>query len=324
MRFIELFAGIGGFRLAIEKLEGSCVFASEIEAKTQEVYKSNFGEKPEGDITQIHNSDIPMHDLLVGGFPCQPFSMAGKKKGINDTRGTLFFEIARIAEYHQPKVLFLENVFNLALHDEGRTINTILEVLHSIGYKTYQSVLNASFYSTPSSRLRIYIVAFKQDLKINTFSFPKPTFEPVKLIDCMDKIVDDKFYINNVKIRIDPMIEENSKNLFGEYPLAPIRIGDIGSKAQGYRIYSSLGHAITFCSSAGGIAAKTGAYYVNGKIRKLTPRECARVMGFPDNYKLHKTESVAYIHIGNTVAVKVIQEIYKQILSTISSHPSNF
>ena len=151
-RFIDLFAGIGGFRIALESFGANCVFSSEWDKYAQKVYEANFGELPEGDITQISENNIPNHDILCGGFTCQPFSISGKQKGCEDIRGTLFFDIARIVEYHQPKVLFLENVRNFETHDDGKTLKIVKATLRDLGYDVFHKVLNASYFGLPQNR----------------------------------------------------------------------------------------------------------------------------------------------------------------------------
>ena len=163
---IDLFAGIGGFRIAFENAGAKCVFTSEWDKYAAITYKANFGDVPAGDITKIKAEDIPHHNILCGGFPCQAFSISGKMNGFNDTRGTLFFDVARIADYHKPEVLFLENVKNLVKHDDGKTLQTILRVLDEINYDVYHAVLNASLYGAPQARERVYFVCFRKDLKI--------------------------------------------------------------------------------------------------------------------------------------------------------------
>ena len=163
-KFIDLFAGIGGFHLALESLGSNCVFASEWDKFASKTYYDNFGLQPNGDITKIQEKEIPNHDILCGGFPCQAFSISGKQKGFDDIRGTLFFDIARIVEHHKPKVLFLENVKNLSKHDDGKTLKTILTTLEKLEYNVFTKIFNASNFGLPQNRERIYIVAFKKSI----------------------------------------------------------------------------------------------------------------------------------------------------------------
>ncbi len=308
--FIDLFAGIGGFRLALETFGLKCVWSCEWDKYAQKTYYENFGEIPAGDITKIKESEIPEHDILCAGFPCQAFSISGKQKGFDDTRGTLFFDIARIAKHHKPKILFLENVKNLERHNKGETLKTILRILGELNYNVFYKVLNASHYGSPTSRERIYFVCFRKDLGFPNFSFPEPTYEKIYLKDVLEKNSDiSKYIIKRKDIKLIKTAEQKPS-------LRPLQIGTINKGGQGERIYSINGHAITLSAHGGGAAAKTGAYLIDGKIRKLTPRECARVMGFPETFKIPVTDSQAYKQFGNSVVVPVLAKIAEQILKT--------
>src|SRR5690625_3960698 len=225
--YIDLFAGIGGFRQALDKFGGTCVFASEIDKFAAKAYETLYGHKPEGDITQIDAKDVPDHDLLVGGFPCQSFSVAGKRKGFEDTRGTLFFEIARIAKEKQPKALLLENVKGLVNHDKGNTLDTMIRTLNDIGYIVDFDVLNSKYFGVPQNRERIFIVAIREDLieaepfseeattgqtivpkgkrrigewaKTFNFDFPEQTEVTTRLRDILELVVDEKYYLSEDK-----------------------------------------------------------------------------------------------------------------------------
>jgi DNA (cytosine-5)-methyltransferase 1 len=316
-RFIDLFAGIGGFRIALESFHANCVFSSEWDRHAQKVYKANFGELPEGDITQIHETEIPIHDILCGGFPCQPFSISGKRKGFDDIRGTLFFDIARITKYHQPKILFLENVRNFATHDEGKTLEIVKLTLEKLGYTVFHKVLNASNFGLPQNRERIYIVCFRNDLEISAFDFPKEQNIPVKLKDIILPDSKTEKYIierEDIFLRSEKIL---NSDIFGNYPLSPIRIGEINKGGQGERIYHELGHSITLSAYGGGIGAKTGVYLINGKIRKLSPRECARLQGYPDSFILDASDNQAYKQFGNSVPINVLKSILKNIQTVL-------
>ncbi len=316
--FIDLFAGIGGFRIALEHYGGKCVFSSDWDKQSQIVYKENFGEEPFGDITKIREHDIPPHNIICGGFPCQAFSISGKRRGFEDTRGTLFFDVARIAKYHKPEILFLENVKNFARHDNGKTLQTVCDALTKIGYDVYHQILNASLYGAPTSRERIYIVAFKKNLKIKKFKFPKPTFEQIHLEDILEpKNKTAKYKIERKDIKFYSKTPKFKKDIFGNYPLSPIQIGQINKGGQGERIYSPKGHAITLSAYGGGAAGKTGAYHINGIVRRLSPRECARVMGFPESYKIPVSDIQAYKLFGNSVVVPVLKNIFKKIINAL-------
>lgn len=317
MKFIDLFAGIGGFRIALESFNEKCVYSSEWDKFAQITYHHNFGEIPDGDITLVNEVNIPDHDILCGGFPCQAFSISGKQAGFNDTRGTLFFDIARIVKYKQPKVIFLENVKNLLRHDHGRTIDTVISVLEQINYKTFIKVLDSSHFGVPQHRERIFMVSFRKDLKINNFEFPKPSFKQIALKDIIEKDIDEKQYVIKRKDSKIDNKKNKSNDLFEHNVLKPIRIGTVNKGGQGERIYSIDGHAITLSAYGGGTAGKTGAYLINGKIRKLTPRECLRAQGFPESFTFPEeiTHAQIYKMCGNSVSVPVIKEIYRDIKS---------
>lgn len=314
-KFIDLFAGIGGFRLAMESFGAKCVFSSEIDKHAQNVYKLNYKELPNGDITEINEKDIPKHEILCGGFPCQAFSISGKQLGFSDTRGTLFFEIARIVKEHQPKLLFLENVKNFARHDNGNTLKIVKKTLEELGYNVFFDVLNASNFGVPQSRERIYILGFRKDLGVSDFSFPKSNGIKTNLQNILEdenKIDITKYCINRNDIKLNDVKIE--KNLLEMYPQKPIRIGSINKGGQGERIYHPFGHAITLSAYGGGVAGKTGCYLINGKYRRLTEKEVARVSGFPENFVFHSSKSQTYKQFGNTVVVNVLQEILNKIV----------
>lgn len=320
-KFIDLFAGIGGFHYALSSIGAQCVFASEWDTHASETYNKNFKLKPNGDITKIIAEEIPSHDILCGGFPCQAFSIAGKQKGFEDIRGTLFFDIARIVEYHKPKVLFLENVKNLSQHDEGKTFKTILITLGNLGYTTHYKVLNASNFGLPQNRERVYIVAFRNDINSDIFKFPLPPNIPTCLLDVLEKKPQNAKVITRDDIEIyKDYIPQ--KTLFNEMTLLnkPIQIGKVNKGGQGERIYHPLGHAITLSAYGGGVGSKTGLYLIDGEIRKLSPRECARVQGFPDDFILDKTDSQSYKQFGNSVSINVLQNILLEIAKIINAH----
>lgn len=172
--FIDLFAGLGGFRIALESLGAKCVYSNEWDVAVQKVYAENFGDTPEGDITQVDENTIPNHDILCAGFPCQAFSISGKQRGFEDSRGTLFFDVARIVKTKKPKVVFMENVKNFATHDNGHTLEVVKGTMEELGYTFYQKVLNAVDYGVPQKRERIYMVCFRNDLTVDSFNYPKP------------------------------------------------------------------------------------------------------------------------------------------------------
>lgn len=310
--FIDLFAGIGGFHKALTSFGANCVYASEFDLFAANIYQKNYGIKPFGDITKIKSEDIPSHDILCAGFPCQPFSISGKQKGFNDTRGTLFFDIARIVDFHHPKIIFLENVANFEKHDNGQTLKIILQTLEKLNYSVYYEVLNASNLGIPQNRKRIYIIAFHKTLKITKFRFPTHSDNYSSLENLLQPDEDTADFL----IYRDDMQLENKSiipDMYGNYPQCPIRIGKVGKGGQGERIYHPKGHAITLSAYGGGIGAKTGLYYINNKLRKLTPRECARLMGYPDSFIIDENKNQAYKQFGNGVVIDVLQHILNEI-----------
>jgi len=310
--FIDLFAGIGGFRYALESFGLKCVFSSENNIACQNIYEKNFNEVPKGDIKKIDEKDIPQHDILCAGFPCQAFSISGKQQGFEDTRGTLFFDIARIAKKKQPKLLLLENVKNFEKHNKGKTISIAKRVLENIGYDVFCKVLNSGMFGVPQKRERIYILAFRKDLKIKEFDFPKHAGKPTKLIDI---ILPDDLTEKYVIKRKDVYLKEKIRvqiDMNGYYPQRPIRIGQVNKGGQGERIYHECGHSITLSAYGGGVGAKTGLYLINDRIRKLAPLECAKLMGFPDYFIIHHSDNQAYKQFGNSVVINVLQSILKR------------
>ncbi len=316
-KFIDLFAGIGGFHYALKSFGAKCIFASEIDKKAAEIYHLNHKLLPEGDITKIDEQDIPQHDILCAGFPCQAFSVSGKQKGFEDTRGTLFFDVARIVNYHKPAVLFLENVKNFANHDNGKTLRVVVDTLSAMNYSVYHKVLNTNRFGLPQNRERIYIVAFHNSYNINKFSFPSQN-----LFSSLTDVLESNPLDGKIIERDDIVINKEYLpivNMFGklELPNRPIQIGIVNKGGQGERIYHPSGHAITLSANGGGVGSKTGLYKIEEVIRKLTPRECARLQGFPETFKFHKSILEAQKQFGNSVSINVLQYIIKEIIKSI-------
>jgi DNA (cytosine-5)-methyltransferase 1 len=321
-RFIDLFAGIGGFRLAMQNLGGKCVFTSEWDREAKRTYKANFGERPFGDITKEETKAfIPdSFDLLCAGFPCQAFSIAGKRGGFEDTRGTLFFDVAEIIKRKQPKAIFLENVKGLRNHNGGKTLATILNVLRNdLGYFVPEpQIVNAKEFGVPQNRERIYIVGFRNDLGIQSFSYPKPTNKKVTFSDIKEKEVPPtKYFLStqymqtlvNHKAR-----HEEKGNGFG-YAIIPDN--DIANAVvcggMGRERNLVLDHRITDFTPTTHIK---GTVNREG-IRKMTPREWARLQGFPDEFLIPVADASAYKQFGNSVAVPAIQATANEILKLI-------
>jgi len=303
-RFIDLFAGIGGIRTGFEeafKERASFVFASELDKYAQKTYASNYGDLPSGDITTIEAKEIPPHDIILAGFPCQAFSVAGLRKGFEDTRGTLFFDVARIAKYHKPKVIFLENVKGFRNHDKGNTFRVVKETLEELGYKVYAEVLNAKHFGVPQNRERIYIVGFL-DHDVN-FEFPKPLNKSVKLGDILDKEVDAKYTI--------------SDKLWAGHQRRKL---EHKKKGNGFG-YSMFTEESEYTSTISARYYKDGSeILIEQKAknpRKLTPREAGRLQGFPDDFKIVVSDTQAYKQFGNSVAVPVITQLAKNILKAL-------
>lgn len=295
-KMIDLFAGIGGIRLGFESIGGECVFTSEWDGPAQKTYQSNFSEIPYGDITQIKPKDILPFDMILAGFPCQPFSQAGKKLGLADTRGTLFFDIAKIIEHHKPTVVFLENVKRFKSHDGGRTFETIKTILRDLGYEVHAEVLNAKDFGVPQNRQRIYIIGF---LGKTNFSFPKPSGKKTRLGDILERNPDPKYTIS------DKLWEGHQR-----------RKKEHREKGNGFG-YSMFNEDSEYTSTISARYYKDGSEILidqKGKNpRKLTPREAARLQGFDDDYILSTSDSQAYKQFGNSVAVPVIKAIAKEI-----------
>ena len=303
-KFIDLFAGLGGFRIALESLGAKCVYSNEWDVSAQAVYYNNFGDIPDGDITKVNEKDIPEDDILCAGFPCQAFSISGKQRGFEDSRGTLFFDVARIVKEKKPKIVFMENVKNFATHDGGKTLEIVKKTMEELGYTFNQRVLNSVDYGVPQKRERIYMVCFRNDIIIKDFTFPKAIKLTKHVEDYLlhDTSLTEPLYVNRPDTYYNGLQDNTYSN-------KSIRLGIINKGGQGERIYSTKGIAITFSAYGGGIFAKTGGYLVNGRPRRLHPRECARLMGYPDSYKICKKSNQAYQQLGNSVVIDVLQYI---------------
>jgi DNA (cytosine-5)-methyltransferase 1 len=323
-KFIDLFAGIGGFRMALQNLGGKCVFTSEWDKDSQKTYKANFGEVPFGDITKESTKNyIPNgFDLLCAGFPCQAFSIAGKRGGFEDTRGTLFFDVAEIIKRKQPKAIFLENVKGLRNHNGGRTLETILNVLRNdLGYYVPEpQIVNAKDFGVPQNRERIYIVGFHKNLGISEFSYPEPTNNRVTFSDVKaEKVVPTKYYLSTQYLQTLISHKErhaNKGNGFGYNIVADNEISNaVVCGGMGRERNLVLDHRITDfvpTTKIKGEVNKLG-------IRKMTPREWARLQGFPDNYIIPVADASAYKQFGNSVAVPAIQATAEKIIDLIKT-----
>lgn len=325
---IDLFAGIGGIRKGFEEAFGNkinTVFVSELDLNAQKTYEANFKDdfKIAGDITKINENEIPSFDICLAGFPCQAFSLAGKHLGFNDDykgvcRGTLFQDVVRICSLRKPKVIFCENVKGLLIHDKGRTFNIIKKAFESIGYKVFDKVLNSKDFGVPQNRERIYIVAFRNDLDSSIFSFPKGEDTSKTIRDIMeDAPISSKYYLSDTYLQTLKNHKERHQakgNGFG------YEIRDLDSKA-GTIVCGGMGrernliidnrpHSLVPITRIKGNINKEG-------IRKMTPREWARLQGFPDDFKLVLSDTQLYKQFGNSVTVPVISEIAKKIMDVL-------
>lgn len=305
--FIDLFAGIGGIRLGFESVGGKCVFSSEFDEDACKTYEANFGEHPSGDITKIAASEIPNFDILLGGFPCQAFSIIGKQEGFADqTRGTLFFEIERILREKKPKAFMLENVKNLTSHDHGNTFKVIKSHLISLGYTVYAKVLNALDYGVPQKRERIIIVGFLNPVKFE-FPDPVPESERKTLSDILEKNVPEKYYVRNA-IRESRLKRLKHKN----YPRPYISHENIGGLVTPHPYSSALR------------AGASANYILIDDLRRPTERELLRIQGFPEEFKIVVPYGKIRKQTGNSVAVPVIKAVAKQMIKALKQYDEEF
>lgn len=323
IKSIDLFAGIGGIRLGFEQAFGDeleTVFVSEIDPKAQETYKTNFDTDIPlaGDITQIAAETVPAFDICLAGFPCQAFSVAGKRLGFEDTRGTLFYDVARICKEHKPKVIFCENVKGLLKHNKGQTYQVIKNTFEELGYTVYETILNSRHFGVPQQRERLYIVAFRNDIAPSSFSFPSPIDSSKRLRDIIEaEAVDGKYYLS--KQYLSCLKEHRRRH-------------EEQGHGFGYEVLDWDGVANTLvCGGSGreknliidhrqtdfSLVKNKGEINSQG-IRTLTPREMARLQGFDDDFVLPVADTHLYKQLGNSVTVPVIRAIAEQIKAVIS------
>jgi DNA (cytosine-5)-methyltransferase 1 len=299
--YIDLFCGIGGFRYAMEAaalrngIKPACVFSSDIDAACQDAYEANFGERPQGDIAKIDAAAIPDHDILLGGFPCQPFSIIGRMEGFNDARGTLFFEIARIIAEKKPKAFVLENVKLLVGHDKGNTIAVIFRILRDLGYTVDCRVFNALNFGLPQKRERVFIVGFREDAP---FEWPKGTALSKTLDDVLEKKVDKKYFVSEAILqkRLSKRARTKETTIWHE---------NIAGNISAYPYSCAL---------------RAGASYnyllVNGE-RRLTEREMLRLQGFPDSFKIVCNYSQTRKQAGNSLPVPIADAVIDHVIKTL-------
>jgi DNA (cytosine-5)-methyltransferase 1 len=302
IRYIDLFCGIGGFRVAFEEacsesdLVPVCVMSSDIDEFCKDSYELNFGERPKGDITKIDEMDVPDHDILFAGFPCQPFSIIGNMQGMNDIRGTLFFDIARILEAKKPKAFVLENVKQLVGHDKGNTLKIILQTLKDLGYTVQYKVLNALDFGLPQKRERVVIVGHRDPI---LFTFPSPIKPFRPLTEILEHEVEEKHFASDY---IREKRKESHKSAFNPSIWHENKSGNI-------------------CSYPYSCALRAGASYnyllVNGE-RRLTPREMFRLQGFPDWYQIIENDGQARKQAGNSIPVSMIKAVLQKLLPYVA------
>lgn len=318
-KFIDLFAGIGGTRLGFERAGGVCVFTSEWDKFSQISYKENFSHLPDGDITKIDAQEIPDHDILLAGFPCQPFSLAGvskkislgRKHGFDDEKqGNLFFDIARILITKKPQAFMLENVKNLKSHDGGKTFAVIISTLESLGYSVRHTVIDAKKF-VPQHRERTYIVGFRNELYPDiSFEFPNVIDKSPRIKDILDKKIPEKYTLSDKLWNYLQQYAQKHKangNGFGFGLIDPVK--DISTRTLSAR-YHKDGSEILIKQK-------------NKNPRRLTPRECARLMGFPETYKIVVSDTQAYRQFGNSIVVPVVETIANQMFNYMNNYGQN-
>ena len=322
MNFIDLFCGIGGFRIAFERAGGKCVFSSDIDKYACETYQSNFNDYPLSDITKIHENNIPDFDVLCAGFPCQPFSIGGLRKGFHDTRGTLFFDVERIIRHNKPKAFILENVKGLVNHDGGKTLKTILnkigEKINSetnsekfqdcLNYFVHFKVINSKDFGVPQNRERIYIIGFLKDVE---FEFPKTNIKSISLMDIIDQNIQSNSISPILKDNIDFHLKSHLK--YSEIKNLKYLLAYEVRKSRSTFRFDNLSPTLTAKMGTGG----NNVPVIVNLQRKLTTDECLKIQGYPDNYKIKFNNSQSYKQIGNSVSVPVVSVLAKEICKFI-------
>jgi len=308
--FIDLFSGIGGFHLAFESVGAKCVFSAEIDKYACNTYKANFENDPFCDVSKLDPKNIPNFDILCAGFPCQPFSIAGKQKGFSDTRGTLFFDIERIIRAKQPKAFILENVKGLVSHNKGNTIKVILETLEKkLKYKVFYKVLNSKDYNVPQNRERIYIIGFK-DHSIE-FEFPKKLEQTVDLSHIRDNDLEGSKISELAKSHIRTHLKNHKR--YEEIKSNPLLLSYEIRKSRASFRFDNLSPCLTAKMGTGG---NNVPIFVD-EMRKFTTRECLRIQGFPDSFWIEPNKAQSYKQIGNSISVPVVRLLAKEIIKNI-------
>ena len=318
MKFIDLFCGIGGFRIAFERAGGKCVFSSDIDKYACETYQNNFNDYPLSDITKINENSLPDFDVLCAGFPCQPFSIGGLRKGFHDTRGTLFFDVERIIRHKKPRAFILENVKGLVNHDGGKTLKTILNKLGGkingetntdkfkdcLNYFVHFKVINSKDFGVPQNRERIYIIGFLKDVE---FEFPKTNIKSIKLMDIIDQNVQIHSLSPILKDNIDFHLKSHLK--YNEIKNLNYLLAYEVRKSRSTFRFDNLSPTLTAKMGTGG----NNVPVIVNLQRKLTTDECLKIQGYPNDFKIKFNNSQSYKQIGNSVSVPVVTALAKEI-----------
>ncbi len=312
--FIDLFSGLGGFHVALGRFGMRCVFACDSDMLCRANYLLNFGILPAGNIEKVAPDDVPAHDMLCAGVPCTTFSRSGSRTGTNDPRGRLYLHVLRIVERHKPKVVLIENVGQYRSLDGGPAYREIVESLRAWGYAVYSDILDAGDFGVPQRRARLFIVGILRDIMAGEFRFPAPSGPKVDVASILEppelakrQIVE----LRDWRRRPDGAIPWDKRGA------GSIRLGDVGNGSQGQRVYSVLGHAPTQTASSGGHGAGTGLFLVGGLVRRLTARESARCMGFPDPYRFLGSQRKAASQAGNAVVPAVVEAIVREVFRAV-------
>lgn len=313
MKFIDVFCGMGAFHRALQEMGHECVFACDIDKGARKIYEANYGVRPHGDIRKIQNEEIPAHDILCAGFPYQSFNNTDED---NVDQGTLIKQILRILKHHQPKYAILENVKNLCIHDQGRTLLSILDMLDECGYYTKWNVLNAIYFGVPQCRERVYFVCYRKDISC-PFSFSQ--LKHVDKIPCIRDIIEpsqETDMTEALSTKYDICAVDRKPRANGSKPFMIKELYSKSSKkggGQGQRIYSIDYPGITICSGSGGVGGSTGLYQCNETIRTLTPIETFRMFGFPDTFMYPCSARRIISYMGNSICVPVLRAIFTEL-----------
>lgn len=312
--FIDIFGGVGGFHLGLARCGLQCVFACEKEPRCRATYLLNHGMLPVGDIYRVPSEHVPPHDIGCFGIPCQAWSRSGSQGGKSDPRGVLHLEMLRLVGHHRPKVVMGENVRGFQTLHGGPAFREIVEALEGWGYSVHHKILIASGFGVPQYRERLYIVAIRKDCLRQPFRFPAPMEPHVELASVLETPRSTFMAATTIREyrRVPP-----DKIRWDRIGKGPIKLGDIHGNSQGGRIYSPRGHSVTLTASSGGHGAGMGLYDVEGVVRRLTPREAGRCMGFPESFRFLCAPRVSCSQLGNAVVVNVISAIIEQVFKAV-------